>query len=146
MTTPIETTSDDRLLAALSHLLGLWVALIVWILQKDKSPYVRFQAVQSIAYTFFVWLAGIILSLLFGCLMFGGIFAGIVASSLTAGGDAGFLAAGPIFLSSMGWLLIFPFMLVVWVPRLIAAVQTLQGKPFRYPWLGNLVDNFLSTH
>lgn len=41
-----ETSSDERLMAAVSHLFGLLVAIIVWATQKEKSIFVRFQAVQ----------------------------------------------------------------------------------------------------
>ena len=47
---PPPPTSDDRLLSALAHLFGILVALIIWATHKDKSPSVRFQAVQAIAF------------------------------------------------------------------------------------------------
>ena len=47
-TTPV-TTSDERVMAALAHFFGLIAALIVWVLNKDKSRFVRFQALQALA-------------------------------------------------------------------------------------------------
>jgi hypothetical protein len=29
--------------------------------------------------------------------------------------------------------------------RLVAAIQTFQGKDFRYPWIGGQVDRFLNA-
>ena len=39
-----EISSDDRIMAALAHFLGLFGALIIWATQKDKSRFVKFQA------------------------------------------------------------------------------------------------------
>lgn len=49
-----QTTSDERLLAMLSHLSilfgGLLVPLIIWATQKDKSKFVKFNALQALFY------------------------------------------------------------------------------------------------
>lgn len=37
-------TSDEKLMGALAHFFGPLVAVIVWITQKEKSPFVKFQA------------------------------------------------------------------------------------------------------
>jgi uncharacterized membrane protein len=46
----MTTSSDKNFLAAISHFFGFLVALIVWLLQKEKLPFVRFQAVQAMAF------------------------------------------------------------------------------------------------
>jgi len=47
-------TSDDKLLAFLSHLSmilgGILVPIIIWAVKKDKSKFVRFHALQAIFY------------------------------------------------------------------------------------------------
>ena len=61
MDEPITTTQSERNLAALAHagvLLGLFtngmggigVALVVWLIQKEKSAYVAAQALQALVY------------------------------------------------------------------------------------------------
>ena len=43
-----EISMEERLMAALSHFFGMLVALVIWITQKDKSNFVRFQALQAV--------------------------------------------------------------------------------------------------
>ena len=140
-----EPTSEERLLAGFAHFFGLWVALIIWLVQKDRSAYIRFQAVQAMAY------AGITIAvnlLVFGCFFASFVGLGLLTTLgffIAAQQDA---AAGPLLLVP----LLFPFSLgsiVVVVaaaeslPRWIAAIQTLRGQDFRYPWLGRQVERFL---
>ena len=64
------------LLNALTGIGGIVVALIIYLVQKDKSPWVAFQALQSLIYQIVVsvifWLAFfvslILMSILIGCL------------------------------------------------------------------------------
>ena len=61
MSEQVSTTQNERLLAALSHasiVLGLFsngvggivAALVIWMIKRDKSPYVAFQALQALVY------------------------------------------------------------------------------------------------
>lgn len=49
---PDNLTSDERMLSMLSYLSvlfgGIFVPLIIWIMQKDKSKYVSFHSLQAI--------------------------------------------------------------------------------------------------
>ncbi len=49
-----QPTSDERLLAMLSHLSiflgGIILPIILWATQKDKSKFVRFHSLQAIFY------------------------------------------------------------------------------------------------
>lgn len=51
---PVDATSDEKLLAMLSHLSiilgGIILPIIIWATQKDKSKFVRFHALQAIFY------------------------------------------------------------------------------------------------
>jgi len=40
--------------------------------------------------------------------------------------------------------IIFPLMAIIFVARLIATIQTFQGKDFHYPWLGTLIERSLA--
>ena len=139
-------TSDESILAAISHFFGLLVALIVWATQKDKSRYVRFQAIQAMAFDLVVsvimFLAvGGMLILIFGALALG---IGDIAILGTQGNPTAepfrtvvaMLAVLPLLIPC----LMIPLVLLIFVARLLATVQTFQGKDFRYPWLGSLVD------
>ncbi len=141
---PSLPTSDERLMAALSHFFGLIVALIVWATQKDKSRFVRFQSLQAVAFD--------VLFMLLWALFFGCYFA-FMAVSMVAMMVLGVSATSDP--SSLEWLFLFPslfpLMMVCVVPffflfflaRIIAAAQTLQGKDFRYPWLAERVEKFM---
>lgn len=49
-----EITSDDKLLAMLSHISvflgGIILPIIIWATQKDKSRFIRFHSLQAIFY------------------------------------------------------------------------------------------------
>jgi len=53
----METTSDDKLWAALSYVFAPIVGIIVLLMQDKKArPYIKFHAVQSIAASVVVWI------------------------------------------------------------------------------------------
>jgi len=146
----ITPTSDERILAAISHFFGFLVALIVWATQKDKSRFVRFQSIQAMAFDLMIT---IIIFLTIGCMMvmiFGSVALGVGGIALTtsqndpAAGPAGvfiaLMSAVPILIPCI----IFPLMAIIFVARLIATIQTFQGKDFHYPWLGTLVERSLA--
>lgn len=142
---PIAPSSDESLFAAISHFFGLLVALIVWATQKDKSRYVRFQTIQAM--TFDVITFAII------TFVIGGLIVVILVLLALGIGDIALLGnqnptAEPVrvFLSLMAALpFVIPCVLIpvvggIFIARLIATIQTFQGKDFRYPWLGALVE------
>ena len=140
----VNTTSDERVMAALSHFFGLIAAVIVWATQKDKSRFVRFQALQAmafdalfvVAYMLFMFCA---MSVIFVLLM-----AGALSLAQSAPPDNVFPAM------TMGMLVpwamftcILPLVLVAMLVRIIAAVSVATGHNFRYPWIGSRVEAFL---
>ena len=144
----ITPTSDESVMAAISHFLGWLVALIVWATQKDKSPYVRFQAMQALAFDL---ITGLVASLMVACtvtLIFGllGVRIGDIAIFGSQANPAAepiraivtLMTAVPLFIPCM----IIPIVALIFIARLIATIQTLQGKDFRYPWLGKLVERY----
>ena len=140
-----QPTSDEKLLAGLSHLLGFWIALIIWVFQRD-SRYVRFQAMQSIAFSVLLWALGLVVGLVFSFLFFfiAIVMGAIIAAAVETGDPSGWITI-PILLPAFAALIFIPLGLIAWVPRLIATVQTIQGKDFRYPWLSGLVERFLAN-
>jgi uncharacterized Tic20 family protein len=145
MTISKPSSPDDHVLAALAHLLGLWVALIVWIIQKDKSPYVRFQAVQSMAFSL---VELVFMALFFGC-FFGVFFVLMVVflgTSLASAQSDQFplFAIVPMLFPLLTPALVVPIALAPFIARMVAAINTVQGKDFRYPWLGKWVEKFLA--
>lgn len=142
----ISPTSDERMMAALAHFFGLIAALIIWVIQKDKSRFVRFQTAQALAFDFIVMLFMFILIFcLFGVMfvgMFGTMFAGL--NSASGSENFGWFMVFPVMLPSSMFTCIFPFSLALLVTRIVATVSVLNGTNFRYPFLGTKVEQFLT--
>lgn len=126
--TPPESLSpeDERMWAMLAHLsvlvnlftgfLGVAIPLIIYLVYKDRSRYVRYQAFQAFMFQLIVWVGGMFLLglvwLLVAMLIF--VLIGIL------------LLPFALFLS----LIIF----VPFIYGIVAAIQTSKGEDFRY-WL-----------
>ena len=145
----IIPSPDESLLAALSHFLGFLVALVIWVTQKDKSRFVRFQSLQAMAFdlvvsaiTFLV--VGGILLLTFGVLALGiGDIAILGSQNNPAAEPIGVVVALMTALPFLIACIMIPFVVVLFVARLLATIQTFQGKDFHYPWLGNVIERSL---
>jgi uncharacterized Tic20 family protein len=142
----ITPSSDERLMAALAHFLGLIGSLIIWAIQKDKSGFVRFQATQALAFDLFVMILMFVCFLCFFGLMFLGMFGTIftVVNNATQTDSANWLMALPVLFPFGISVCIFPLSTVIFIIRIIAAISILNGNDFRYPWLGQQVEKFLS--
>lgn len=148
---PITPTSDERLMAAISHFFGLLVALIVWVTQKDKSRFVRFQAIQAMAFDLIVSVVmllavGLVMLTVFGVLALG-------VGDIAVFGGQGNPTTEPVR-TLVAWMAAIPFLIpcllipiaaIIFLARLIATIQTFQGKDFHYPWLGATVEHSLGT-
>lgn len=148
MSTSSETpyTSDEKLMSAVAHFFGPLVAIIVWITQKEKSRFVKFQALQALAFDMMLFLVTGVSSL---CI-FGAMFLGISASMLGAFNTSSapedivllfFMA--PFMFPFLTFACILPFSLLITVVRLIASISILNGRDYRYPFVGKWVENFL---
>lgn len=140
---------DERVLAAVSHVtallpfIGVIAPIIIWVTQKDKSRYVAFQALQALVYQLTMVL---------------GYFLGMacyIGSYVVAFIPLPFLASSDSP-DAAGWIIaitvIFPFLLLGLVFLLgyafivygiVAAVMSLQGKPFRYLVIGRRIEQFM---
>ena len=110
------TTSDERVMAALAHFFGLIAALIVYVVNKDKSRFVRFQALQALA------LDGLWMVLGFGltmCLTMGMLVGIALGFAAVVNDPQSSEAVAPIlFGAMMPWLMfacIMPFSLVYFI-------------------------------
>jgi uncharacterized Tic20 family protein len=142
----ILPTSDERMMAALAHFFGIIGSLIIYVIQKDKSRFVRFQAAQALAFDLITMLFMFVLFFcLFGVMflgMFGTIFAGMNSASQSE--NASWLMVLPMMFPFLMFTCIFPFSIALFVARIIATISVLNGNNFHYPWLGIRVENFLS--
>ena len=138
-------------MAALAHasaILPMWgiiAAIVIWATQKDKSLFVRFQALQATVYQITMILGAFLLGACYMCSIFS--FPLTMMAIPSAGQPSG--DVNPIFLLPMaipfavmgiGLLAWFAFVLY----GIIAAAQTLQGKDFRYLVIGNRLESYLA--
>lgn len=142
----LSPTSDEKLMGALAHFFGPLVAIIVWITQKEKSRFVKFQALQALAFDMALFLVTGVTSL---CI-FGAIFLGMSATMLGTFNTSSspediipifFMA--PFMFPFMTFACILPSSLGITVVRLIASISILNGRNYQYPLLGKWVENFL---
>lgn len=141
----IPPTSDEKMMGALAHVFGPLAAIIVWAIQKEKSRFVKFQALQALAFDMIV---AVILGGFFFC-VFGVVFLGMSGSIFTAmnnpssGNEVAPFFFLPFMFPFMIFGCIFPFSFVLMIVRLIAAISVLNGRNYHYPGIGKWLDNFL---
>ncbi len=117
METEKPKDKDDNLMAAIAHagvIITVIVALVIWLIQKDKSKYVEFQAKQALVYQIVV----VAVSFVLGIFMF-------VLTIVTFG-------VGAIL-----YLLLLPLWLVAALYGLYGAYKCYQGEDFRYVVVGD---------
>ena len=139
-------TPDEKIMAAISNItaivffIGILAPIVIWITQKDKSPYLRFQALQAFAFQLLmivIWLIG------FVCYFCGFIFpimGGMLLDQFGSGSGGEWLVIVPLLvLAGMGLL-----ELILVLYAIAGAVQCLRGKDFHYLVLGTAVEGFLA--
>jgi uncharacterized Tic20 family protein len=147
-------TKEDQLVAGLAHggvlvpTFGVLIPLIIWITQKDRSDFIKFQALQATIWQLLVFVAQI---LLMGCYMV--TFFLMFPIGLLAEGEAFYVdpASGDAMAGGM-MLLLFLLIVLFGVGGLIylgfgiaGIVRSLQGKDFQYPFIGRWVKNRISA-
>ena len=143
----VSPTSDEKLMGALAHLFGPLVAVIVWAIQKDKSRFVKFQALQALIFDLVVAVGmGAFFFCLFG-VMFLGMSMSMFSVMNTPPSDA---QIAPFFFLPFMFLFmtfgcILPSSFVLLIIRLLAAVSVLNGRNYRYPLIGKWLDGFLEN-
>ena len=133
-----KISSDEKLMSLLAHLsiiipnIGIIAPIIIWVTQKDKSKFVRFNAIQAIFFQlvfFILIMASILIGLI---LMF------VSLPMITQNPDA---APGALFWVSMGVMnLYFPLWIIFAIYAVVAAVKSFRGKIFRYLIIGRIIE------
>lgn len=135
-----DVTGDERTMAALAHgsiiltLLtggfgGLIVAFVIWVVYRDKSQWVANQSLQALIFQIVATLAAYVL----------GVFA------------AAAIALSSVLMALLIGLCLFPFALIIGLIALVfpfaatvyglfGALETYQGRDFKYWWIGDLVS------
>jgi len=128
--------SDERTWAMLAHLsvlvnlftafLGPVVALIIYLVFRDRSRYVAYQSMQSLVFQLIWWVGG-----------------GIVAAILwTVGGVLSAICIGVLLFPLALAASLLPIGALVY--GVIGAIQTSQGQDFKYWLIGDWVRGTLT--
>jgi uncharacterized Tic20 family protein len=133
-----KISKEEKLMALLSHLsifipnIGIIAPIIIWVTNKEKSDFVRFNALQAI----FFQLIFFILMMLF---MFAGIILMLVAIpwfDLSSNAEPGTL----FFLSMVFMFMFFPLWIIFGIYAAIASVKSYKGKMFKYAIIGRIIE------
>ena len=135
-------TTENRLLAALTHGaimtqgLGLLAGVIVYVNQREKSRYAAFQALQAAVYQLITLIVTI------GLWIVWGIFYALSFIPMIQQPELYQDAPPPIFWIGLGSMVIpMLFMLIIGLYGLWGALQTWQGKDFRYAVIGGWLEH-----
>jgi uncharacterized Tic20 family protein len=128
-------TPDERLLAGLAHLTGLFLAFLIWTKQKDRSPFVRYQAMQALVFDSIAMALFILFSIGVTAAMSLAPFLIVLLADqqgvLGTRPDWFSILPGLLPLGSLGILLL---VFVLWMSvRLWAAFSVFSGRDFDYP-------------
>jgi len=119
-TTTMDKGTDDNLMAAIAHagilVLGVLLPVIIWLIKKEKSKYVAFQALQAAVYQLAVFV------------LFIGLWVVMFVLAIVTGGLGGILM-----------ILLIPLILIAVVYGLYGAYMCYQGKDFKYVLIGNML-------
>jgi uncharacterized Tic20 family protein len=119
-TTTMDKGTDDNLMAAIAHagilVLGVLLPVVIWLIKKEKSKYVAFQALQAAVYQLAVFV------------VFIGLWFVFMILAIFTGGLGGILM-----------ILLLPLVLIAVVYGLYGAYMCYQGKDFKYVLIGNML-------
>jgi uncharacterized Tic20 family protein len=139
-----ELTSDEKLMAMLSHLSilfgGVILPIILWATQKDKSKFVRYHALQAI---FFHIAYAVILAFVFVALVLVFMVFGIGLGAMTSKGshhsDGGAFPAIMIILMVIFYGGIFISIFGAMAYEIYLAVKSYHGSYIKIPIIGNII-------
>ena len=131
-------TSEDKAMSLLAHLsilipnMGILAPLIIWLVQKDKSKFLRFNCLQAIFFQL-LFLGLTMLSIIIGAIIMIISLPGIAANPNTEPGTLFFISMALMFL-------FFPFWIIFTVYAIVAGVKSFQGKKIKYAIIGNIIE------
>lgn len=141
----MQPSSDERKLAALAHasiianifnLAGMFAALLIWALERERSAFVRAHALQALLYQGMVLLFSIVLVAMWGVCL--------VVSLLPAALRPDLYRNSPpnsFWIALLGLIIPLGFGLLAMLYALYGAYQVYRGQPFRYPLAGRIVND-----
>ena len=138
---PIDSNmikSDEKLLSLFSHLSlflgGIWLPLIFWLTNKDKSKFITFHALQALWFH----LAYVVLIVVVGIFL---IVGGAGISIITSTGKSGEPPVFMIIAIIAFYALIFVFIFAGIGYSVFMGIKSYQGNLNKYPIIGKMVYN-----
>jgi uncharacterized Tic20 family protein len=157
-TTSVETTSEERTAAALAHastiltllvsiasgglggVLFVFIPFLIYLSYKDRSRYVAFHAAQAFALQV-IGTVGLFLSIIVGVLVIGIVWAIAILLTVILIGLILYPVAVLVTLAVITIWLGAPFVGMAF--SLVGAVETANGRDYRYPYVGQWVEDWL---
>ncbi len=142
-----SVSSDERALAALAHAsvilpgFGFTVPLIIWIVQRKKSTFVTFHALQALLYQLFQTVFWWIYSIFLFALMMAAMMGSIATIDSQGSPSSPFLFFLPQIIIFGGIFLGFALFAFLGI---LGGILTLARKDYRYPVLGHWLERYLS--
>jgi len=140
MTTQVQHTQEERLLAALAHAaivtgaMAPVAGILIYLTQKEKSAYATGQALQAAVYQL---LGLLVMIVIWSC--WGGFYA-LTFIPIIRNSDQYQDAPPPIFWVGMGSMIIPLIVMGLWgLYGLYGALRAWAGADFRYAVVGRLV-------
>jgi len=128
-------------MAGLAHLVGLFLAFLIWTMQKGRSRFVRYQAMQAVVFDAITMFLFISLSIILAGATVAMPFLVVMLAELR-----GELGMRPEWISILPGLMplsivvvLIPFFVLWMGVRLWAAFSIFSGRNFHYPVVGILV-------
>ena len=139
-----ELTSDEKLMAMLSHLSilfgGIILPIILWAVQKDKSRFVRYHALQAIFFHIaYVSILVIVIVALVVIFMIFGIGLGAMTSKGQHHPNDGAFPAIMIILMVVFYGGIFISVFGAMAYEIFLAIKSYKGSYVKIPIIGNII-------
>ena len=133
---------NERVMAALSHaaiflsIPGMLVPLILWMVERGKSPYAVRQSIQALIWQAIVHLFTLLFSILLAVLYVAGVFFMLSPQESALPQNSVIIMS---ILFTVGILIVALLVLAASVYSTIAIIRTAQGRDFNYRLIGKWV-------
>ncbi len=144
----MQPSEDERVLAALSHasivanavnLAGMIATALIWTMHRDRSPYVRAQALQALVYQGAVLLITLFLALFGGLCLALSLLPAMLRPDLYRGSPPSY----SVWIGVLALLALIGFGALATLYGMYGAYQVYRGRSFRYLLIGRLARPLL---
>jgi uncharacterized membrane protein len=148
---PEALKPDEKVFAGFAYLLGLIPAMVIFLIKKDESPYIRFHAMQAALYAGIVrFLGALFLAAQMALLFLTGVSAfigtNLIADRISPDTPRIYLVVSIIMvvINLLGLSLMALIICGLLLVNIIAAIFIFAGKNWRYPVIGNWAERLLT--